>query len=68
MPDLADQSEGSAQSTEPIIIVSSKEESMQVLVIKWDHNNDPLIVCKGTQNHSHKKFYAALRSKSWSII
>ena len=40
VPDLADQIDGSAQSTEPNFIVSSKEESMHVLGLKWDHNND----------------------------
>ena len=40
--DLADRIDGSAQSTEPKVIVSSKEESMHVLGLKWDHSNDTL--------------------------
>ena len=50
VPDLADQIDGSAQSTEPKVIVSSKEESMHVLGLKWDHNNDTLVVSRGTNN------------------
>ena len=34
--------------TEPKVIVSSKEESMHVLGLKWDHNNDTLVVSRGT--------------------
>ena len=40
IPDLADRFDGSAQSTEPNVIVSFKEESMHVLGLKWDHNNE----------------------------
>ena len=47
VPDLADRIDGSAQSTEPKVIVSSKEESMHVLGLKWDHNNDTLVVSRG---------------------
>ena len=50
VPDLADQIDGSAQSTEPKVIVSSKEESMHVLGLKWDHNSDTLVVSKGTNS------------------
>ena len=50
VPDLADQIDGSAQSTEPKVIVSSKEESMHVLGLKWDHNNDTLVVSRGTNS------------------
>ena len=50
VPDLADRIDGSAQSTEPKVIVSSKEESMQVLGLKWDHNNDTLVVSRGTNS------------------
>ena len=48
VPDLADRIDGSAQSTEPRVIFSSKEESMHVLGLKWDHNNDTLVVSRGT--------------------
>ena len=50
VPDLADQIDGSAQSTEPKVIVSSKEESMHVLGLKLDHNNDTLVVSRGTNS------------------
>ena len=50
VPDLADRIDGSAQSTEPKVIVSSKEESMHVLGFKWDHNNDTLVVSRGTNS------------------
>ena len=50
VPDLADRIDGSAQSTEPKVIVSSKEESMHVLGLKWDHKNDTLVVSRGTNS------------------
>ena len=50
VPDLADRIDGSAQFTEPKVIVSSKEESMHVLGLKWDHNNDTLVVSRGTNS------------------
>ena len=56
VPDLADQIDGSAQSTEPKVIVSSKEESMHVLGFKWDHNNDTLVVSRGTNSTITKSF------------
>ena len=48
VPDLADRIDGSAQSTEAKVIV--KEESRHVLGIKWDHNNDTLVVSRGTNS------------------
>ena len=36
VPDLADRIDGSAQSTEPKVIISSNVESMHVLGLKWD--------------------------------
>ena len=48
--DLADRIDGSAQSTEPKVTVSSKEESMHVLGLKWDLNNDTLVVSRGTSS------------------
>ena len=50
VPDLADRIDGSAQSTELKVIVSSKEESMHVLGLIWDHNNDTLVVSRGTNS------------------
>ena len=49
-PNLADQIDGSAQSTESKVIASSKEESSHVLGLKWDHNNDTLVVRRGTSS------------------
>ena len=46
VPDLADRIDGSAQSTEPKFIVSSKEESMHLLGLKWDHNTDTLVLSR----------------------
>ena len=43
LPDLADRIDGSAQSTEPKVIVSSKEEPMHVLELKWNHINNTLV-------------------------
>ena len=48
--DLADRIDGSALSIEPKVIVSSKEESMHVLGLKLDHNNDTLVVSRGTNS------------------
>ena len=50
VPDLADRIFGSAQSTEPKVMVSSKEESIHVLGLKWDHNNNTLVVSRGTNS------------------
>ena len=50
VPDLADQIDESAQSTEPRVIVSSNEESMHVLGLKWDHNSDTLVVSRSTNS------------------
>ena len=50
VPSLADQFDGSSPSTEPKVIVSSKEESMHVLGLKWDHNNHTLVVSRGTNS------------------
>ena len=63
VPHLADQIDESAQSSEPNVIVSSKEESMHVLGFKWDHNNDTLVVSRGT-NSTITKFNTALGLKS----
>ena len=49
-PNLADQMDGSPQSTEPKVIASSKYESLHVLRLKWDHNNDTLFVSRGTSS------------------
>ena len=50
VPDLADRIDGSAQSTELKVIISSKEESMHMLGLNWDHNNDTLVVSRGTNS------------------
>ena len=50
VPDLADRNDGSAQSTEPKVIVSCTEESMHKLGFKWDHNNDTLVVSRVTNS------------------
>ena len=50
VPNLADRIDGSPQSTEPQGIASPKEDSSQVLGLKWDHNNDTLVVSRGTSS------------------
>ena len=50
VPHLADQIDGSRQSTEPKVIVSSEEEPSHVLGLKWDHNKETLIVNLGASN------------------
>ena len=50
VPNLADRIDGSPQSTEPKVIASSKEDSSHVLGLKWDHNNDTLVVSRGTSS------------------
>ena len=47
---LADRIDGSPQSTEPKVIASSKEDSSHVLELKWDHQNDTLVVSGGTSS------------------
>ena len=44
----ADRIDASPQYTETRVIVSCQDDSSQVLGLKWDHTNDTLIVCKGT--------------------
>ena len=50
VPNLADRIDGSPQSTEPKVIATSKEESSHVLGLKWDHNNDTLVVSRVTSS------------------
>ena len=50
MPNLAEQIAGSPESIEPKVIASFKEESLHVLGLKWDHNNDTLVVNWGTSS------------------
>ena len=50
VPSLADQIDGSQMSTEPKVIASAKEESSQVLRLKWDHNNDTLVLIRDTSS------------------
>ena len=44
VPNLADQIDGSPQSTEPKLLASSMEKSAHVLWLKKNHNNDTLDV------------------------
>ena len=55
VPDLADRIDGSDQSTEPKVIVSSKVDSMHVLGLKWNNDNDTLVVSKGTNSTITKR-------------
>ena len=50
VPNLAGRIDVSPQSTESKIIASSKEDSSHVLGLKWDHNNDTLVVSRGTSS------------------
>ena len=50
VPNLADRIVGSHHSTEPKVIASSKEESSHVLGLKWNLNNDTLVVSRGTSS------------------
>ena len=47
VPNLADKIDGSPQSTERKVITSSKEQSSHMLGLKWDHDNDTLVVSRG---------------------
>ena len=44
----ASQNDVTPQSTEPKVFASFKEESLNLLGLKWDHNNDTQIACCGT--------------------
>ena len=48
VPNLADRIDGSPQSIETKVIALSKEGSSHGLGLKWDHNNDTLVVSRGT--------------------
>ena len=50
VPNLTDRIDGSPQPTKPKVIASSKEESLHVLGLKWDHNNDTLVVSRCTSS------------------
>ena len=50
VPNLADRIDGSHQSIETKTIASFKEESSHVLGLKWDHNNDILVVSRGSSS------------------
>ena len=50
VPNLADRIDGSTQSTETKLIASPKEDSSHVLGLKWDHNNDTLVVSRVTSS------------------
>ena len=55
VPDLVDGIDKSVQSTEPKVIVSSKEEPMHVLGLKWDYKHDTLIMSMGTNSTIKKR-------------
>ena len=65
VPNLADRIDGSPQSTEPKVIASSKEESSHVLGLKWDHNNDTLVVSRVTSSTVTKSLTQRL---VWSLL
>ena len=44
VPNLADEIDGSLQSTEPKVIAYCQEDLSQVLGLKWDHTTDNLVV------------------------
>ena len=71
VPNLADQkNDGSPQSTEPKVITSPKEESWHVLGLKWDQNNDTLVVSRGASCTVTKsltqRFVSSLVASSWA--
>ena len=51
---LADRIDGSTQSTEPKVIASYKKDSSHVLGLKGDHNNDTVVVSRGTSSTETK--------------
>ena len=63
---------GSPQSTESKIIVSSEPESSHVLGLKWDRNNDTLLVSRGPSIRVTKslsqRLVMSLVSKSFDPI
>ena len=48
VPNLAARIDESPQSTEPKVVATSKEDSSHLLRLKLDHNNDTLVVSRGT--------------------
>ena len=72
VPDLTDRIDESPQSTDPNVIVLSKEESMHVFGLSWHHNNDTLVVSKGTNSTITKsltqRFVLSLVSKVYDTI
>ena len=72
VPNLADQIDGSPQSTEPKVIASPKEDSSHVLGLKWDHNNDTPVVGRGTSSTVTKsltqRLVLSLVSKVFDLI
>ena len=60
VPSLVDQIDGSRLSTEPKIIASSKEVSLNLLRLKLDHNNDTLFVIRGTYSTQTKSLTECL--------
>ena len=72
LPYLADRIDGSPQSTEPKVMASSKEDSSHVLGLKWDHNNDTIVVSQGTSStvttFSTQRLLLSLASKVFDPI
>ena len=60
VPNLGDQIDGSPQSNDTNVIASSKEESSHVLGLKWDHNNDTLVVSGGISSTVTKSLTQSL--------
>ena len=54
VPNLDDPINGSPQPTEPKVTSSTTKESSHVLGLKWDHNNDTLVVSRGTSSTVNK--------------
>ena len=62
VPNLADQFDGSSpQFTKPKVTAPSKEESLYGLGLKWEHNNDTLVV-------SQSAFNTVTRSLTQSLV
>ena len=66
MTDVADRTDGSADSTETKIIVPIKEQSMHVPGLNWVQNNDTLILGSGN-NSIIRKLNTVLGLKSYQM-
>ena len=72
VPDPPDRIDGCPQSTASKIIVSSKEESMHVLGVMWDDNNNSLVLSRGNNSNITKslrqRLVSSLASKVYDPI